>query len=113
MLLPSALGCDSSQSQQAPKIRYQPALVASPPLSPPSSSSSSSHPAITNLYSTCRALQSILTTPNQLPSPPTQHAEPPSSPFKRRLRARKLDETVSTMGMPRKKITKRAPPRGI
>jgi hypothetical protein len=55
----------------------------------------------------------MLTTPNQLPSPPTQHADPPSSPFKLRLRARKPDETVSTMGMPRKKITKRAPPRGI
>jgi hypothetical protein len=56
----------------------------------------------------------MLTTPNQLPSPPTQHAEMPAglsaSPFKLRLRARKTDDSALT---PRKKITKRAPPRGI
>jgi hypothetical protein len=57
----------------------------------------------------------MLTTPNQLPSPPTQHAEMPSglsaSPFKLRLRARKADDSGLT---PRKKITKRGPPpRGI
>ncbi|KAG4430977.1 hypothetical protein IFR05_013537 [Cadophora sp. M221] len=111
MLLPSALGCDSSL--QTPKTRFQSALFQSPPLSPPPSSS---HPAINNLYSTCRALQSMLSPPNQLPSPPTTHADPPSSPFKLRLRARKSAEDTAASLTPRKKITKRtiaAPPRGI
>ncbi|KAL2064848.1 hypothetical protein VTL71DRAFT_3988 [Oculimacula yallundae] len=111
MLLPSALGCDSSL--QMPKTRFQSALFASPPLSPPPSSS---RPAINNLYSTCRALQSMLSPPNQLPSPPTSHLDAPSSPFKLRLRSRKgADDTTASL-TPRKKITKRtntAPPRGI
>ena len=109
MLLPSALSCDASSN--IPNTRYQSALFASPPLSPPTSS----HPAITNLYSTCRALQSMLTIPSQLPSPPTIHAETPSLPFKLRLRARKADDS-STNLTPRRKIAKRAhalPPRGI
>jgi hypothetical protein len=109
MLLPSALSCDASSN--IPNTRYQSALFASPPLSPPTSS----HPAITNLYSTCRALQSMLTIPSQLPSPPTVHAETPSLPFKLRLRSRKADDS-STNLTPRKKIAKRAhalPPRGI
>jgi len=104
MLLPSAIGCDGS----APKTRYQSSLLASPPLSPPASS----HPT---LYSTCRALQSMLTTPrlpSPLPSPPTTHAEMPASPFKLRLRTRNETSTSQT---PRMRITKRAapPPRGI
>ncbi|KAE8452234.1 hypothetical protein EG329_001701 [Mollisiaceae sp. DMI_Dod_QoI] len=63
----------------------------------------------------------MLTTPSQLPSPPTQHQQLSapiiSSPFKLRLRNRgiKNEETGMT---PRKKITKRgavaaAPPRGV
>ncbi|TAQ83563.1 hypothetical protein B7494_g8111, partial [Chlorociboria aeruginascens] len=116
MLLPSAIGCDASQT--TPQTRFQCALFASP-ISPPSSSSSSasasssSHPAINNLYSTCRALQSMLTVPSQLPSPPTTHADAPSSSFKLRLRARKNVDSDSLT--PRKKITKRAPapPRGV
>ena len=115
MLLPSALTCDSTlPTPSSSKTRFQhaSALFASPPLSPPPSST---HPAITNLYSTCRALQSMLSpppAPTQLPSPPTTHALAPS-PFKLRLRARR-EETPTTL-TPRKKISKRtaAPPRGI
>ena len=64
----------------------------------------------------------MLTTPNQLPSPPTTHAEILSSaPFKLRLRARKGPggepggaDAPPMVGMgPRKKIMKRAPPRGL
>ncbi|TVY34860.1 hypothetical protein LSUB1_G005406 [Lachnellula subtilissima] len=111
MLLPSAIGCDSS-SQSAHKPRLQTSLFASPPLSPPPSSGG---PTLNNLYSTCRALQSMLTTPNQLPSPPTTHAEVPAaaSPLKLRLRARRTDDLAQAQ-TPRKKITKRGPPpRGI
>jgi hypothetical protein len=56
----------------------------------------------------------MLTTPTQLPSPPTTHAEMPISPFKLRLRARKGDDATSNM-TPRKRISKRAapPPRGV
>ncbi|KAG9247520.1 hypothetical protein BJ878DRAFT_492212 [Calycina marina] len=104
MLLPSAIACEGSATQ----IRYKASLLASPPLSPPSST----HPTI---YSTCCALQSMLSNrlPPPLPSPPTTHAEMPASPFKLRLRTRN-DETSSSQP-PRKKITKRAaaPPRGI
>ncbi len=115
MLLPSALTCDSTfptPSTSKPRYQHASALFASPPLSPPPSST---HPAITNLYSTCRALQSMLSpppVPSQLPSPPTTHALTPS-PFKLRLRARKEDAPTNLT--PRKKITKRAaaPPRGL
>jgi hypothetical protein len=121
MLLPSALTCETTSSSAtttaATRTRYQSALLfASPPLSPPPTSSSSTHPAISNLYSTCRALQSMLAPsppPTQLPSPPTTHSETVaalSSPFKLRLRAR-----PSSAAAPRK-ISKRAPaapPRGI
>lgn len=107
MLLPSALGCDSS----LPKTRYQASLFASPPLSPQSTTTSTT---ITNIYSSCRALQSMLTTPNQLPSPPTTHSE---SPVKLRLRARKPDANENGALTPRRKITKRErpaqAPRGI
>lgn len=119
MLLPSALTCDSTvpTTSSTSKTRFQhaSALFASPPLSPPPCST---HPAITNLYSTCRALQSMLSpppAPTQLPSPPTTHALAPS-PFKLRLRARGETPTSSNSNLtPRKKITKRAaaPPRGI
>ncbi|PBP24643.1 DNA-binding protein [Diplocarpon rosae] len=101
MLLPSAIGCDSSI--QTPTTRYQSALFTSPPLSPPASSS---RPAM-NLYSTCRALQSMLTTPNQLPSPPTVYAEPPSSPMKLRLRTRKGNADTTTPTLTPQRITKR------
>ncbi|CZS91197.1 uncharacterized protein RAG0_01932 [Rhynchosporium agropyri] len=109
MLLPSALGCDSSS--QMPKTRFQSAPFASPPLSPPPSS----RPNINNIYSTCRALQSMLSPPNHLPSPPTTHADAPSSPMKLRLRERKRAEESTPSLTSRRKITKRAapPPRGI
>ncbi|KAL3423722.1 DNA-binding protein [Phlyctema vagabunda] len=109
MLLPSALSCEASQ--QTPRTRYQSSLFASPPPSPQPSPQS----AINGLFSTCRALQSMLspqpTQPTQLPSPPMQHAEI-GSPFKLRLRARKSAECDA---LPRKRITKRnaPPPRGI
>jgi hypothetical protein len=53
----------------------------------------------------------MLTTPSQLPSPPTIHSE---APFKLRLRARKVDDSNGAL-TPRKKITKRSPqpPRGM
>ncbi|KAF4625943.1 hypothetical protein G7Y89_g12220 [Cudoniella acicularis] len=124
MLLPSAFSCDSTSQQSSHRTRFQSALFASPPLSPPSSSSSSAAPTFNNIYSTCRALQSMLTTPSQLPSPPTQHTAVPvalsSSPVKLRLRARKSESEASTSALtPRKKITKRSaqskatPPRGL
>lgn len=100
MLLPSALSCDSSH----PKTRYQASLFASPPLSPQSTTTSTT---ITSIYSTCRALQSMLTTPNQLPSPPTTHSE---APVKLRLRARKPESNENGSLTPRRKITKRERP---
>ncbi|KAH8657489.1 hypothetical protein BGZ60DRAFT_416033 [Tricladium varicosporioides] len=118
MLLPSAFSCDSSSH---PITRFQSALFTSPPLSPPPSSSSSSAPAFNNIYSTCRALQSMLSPPPQLPSPPTQHSEVPlplaPSPFRLRLRARKNESDSPSTFTPRKKVTKRQaktpPPRGL
>lgn len=123
MLLPSALTCETTSSPSAttslPKTRCQSAMLfASPPLSPSPITPSSTHPAISNLYSTCRALQSMLAPsppPSQLPSPPTVHAETVaalSSPFKLRLRAR----PSAVPGSAPRKITKRAPaapPRGL
>lgn len=104
MLLPSAFGCDSS----GPVTRYQSSnfnshsLLASPPLSPQSTTA-------TTIFSTCRALQSMLSTPNQLPnplpSPPTTYS---AMPTKLRLRARKTDNISPSV--PRRKITKRAVP---
>ncbi|KAH7031337.1 uncharacterized protein B0I36DRAFT_323711 [Microdochium trichocladiopsis] len=112
MLMPSALSCDSSQ---APVTRLQASLFASPPASPPAAS----HNAFGNIFSSCRALQSMLTAPSpspssstfsQMPTPPLAHAAlPEPTPMKLRLRARKSDNEAA----PRKKITKRsAPPRG-
>ncbi|CZR50851.1 uncharacterized protein PAC_00725 [Phialocephala subalpina] len=130
MLLPSALTCESTSSLSAPKpTSYFPpssTLFASPPISPPTTTTqlsfqtpaSSSNTTISSIYSTCRALQSMLTTPSQLPSPPTQRTQLASSipiissPFKLRLRNRgnrSEDQSLT----PRKKIGKRAPPRGV
>ncbi|KAH8815273.1 hypothetical protein F5884DRAFT_171945 [Xylogone sp. PMI_703] len=114
MLLPSALPCDSSQPAQPSKSRFT-ALFASPPLSPPASS-------FTGLYSTCRALQSMLSPspqPAQLPTPPMAHAEVPTrSPHGHKLRLRALKPSAmeeSSSGSTRRRITKRAQPtpRGI
>ncbi|RFU24101.1 hypothetical protein B7463_g12229, partial [Scytalidium lignicola] len=115
MLLPSALPCDSSQPTQAPKSRFT-TLFASPPLSPPPSS-------FTGLYSTCRALQCMLSPspqPAQLPTPPMSHAEVPTrSPHGHKLRLRALKPSAMDLESPsastRRRITKRAqpPPRGV
>ncbi|KAI0125782.1 hypothetical protein BJ170DRAFT_685027 [Xylariales sp. AK1849] len=117
MLMPSAISCDSSQP---PVTRLQSALFASPPASPPSTAQS----AFGNIFTTCRALQSMLTVPatssadednssarNQLPTPPIAHATLP--PLKLRLRSRKVDSNGDVTA--RKKVVKRsaAPPRGV
>ncbi|KAM3086571.1 hypothetical protein ACMFMG_000701 [Clarireedia jacksonii] len=127
MLLPSAFTCDSSQPlSQQPRARRL--LFASPPLSPTPSPSAST--SINNLFTTCRALQSMLTTPTQLPSPPIVHNEIPSSPAtitknghpKLRLRVPSSSSSSSSSkkaapeSCDRKRITKRAQkeaPRGL
>jgi len=54
----------------------------------------------------------MLTTPQQLPSPPSAHVEIPTpSPTKLRLRVRKTPAQGESSN-DRKRITKRAPPRG-
>ncbi|KAH7160216.1 hypothetical protein B0J13DRAFT_617000 [Dactylonectria estremocensis] len=115
MLLPSALSCDSSQPSQP---RLQPSLF-SPPASPPPPSSQTT---LANIMSTCRNLQSLLASPAsivpearpvnafaQLPTPPLAHAPPP---LKLRLRSRGQPDLRDDPLAPRKRITKRAPPRG-
>ncbi|KAF7892987.1 uncharacterized protein EAF02_000525 [Botrytis sinoallii] len=113
MLLPSAFACgDSSQALSQPSRNHN-LLFASPPLSPTPSLSPT--PTISNLFHSCRALQSMLTTPTQLPSPPTLHAEIPSSPPTRtshpRLRLRIPSPAKSVMPEigDRKRISKRTP----
>ncbi|KAI1386220.1 uncharacterized protein F4822DRAFT_409327 [Hypoxylon trugodes] len=118
MLMPSALSCDSSHP---PVTRLQSALFASPPASPPSSAHSST---FGNIFSSCRTLQSMLTsspaTPepqyadaqrDSLPTPPMTHTSLP--PLKLRLRSRKSEANGDVL--PRKKVVKRsaAPPRGV
>ncbi|KAI2624343.1 hypothetical protein GGR54DRAFT_596058 [Hypoxylon sp. NC1633] len=118
MLLPSALSCDSSHP---PVTRLQSALFASPPASPPTGAQSST---LGNIFSSCRALQSMLTVPpatpsndhvtslrDPLPTPPMAHTALP--PLKLRLRSRKADANGEVI--PRKKVVKRsaAPPRGV
>ncbi|QSZ29765.1 hypothetical protein DSL72_004282 [Monilinia vaccinii-corymbosi] len=121
MLLPSAFACGDSSQPPSQQSRSRTHLFASPPLSPISSSSST--PTITNLFQSCRALQSMLTTPTQLPSPPTLHADiPPSSAMirnpatKLRLRIPSSAKTVGPEFGDRKRITKRTQreaPRGV
>ncbi|KAK4180402.1 hypothetical protein QBC36DRAFT_320201 [Triangularia setosa] len=127
MLLPSALACDSSQP---PLTRLQAALFASPPASPPQISTQT---AVGNIFSTCRSLHNLLTSPVPLPleppaaiepitPPTTSHAQLPTpplahapAPLKLRLRSRKNDTSASssatdpTTAPPRKRIVKRAP----
>ncbi|KAF7949667.1 uncharacterized protein EAE97_003176 [Botrytis byssoidea] len=113
MLLPSAFACgDSSQTLSQPSRNHN-LLFASPPLSPTLSLSPT--PTISNLFQSCRALQSMLTTPTQLPSPPTLHAEIPSSPPTRtshprlRLRIPSPAKRVVPETGDRKRISKRTP----
>ncbi|TQN74818.1 hypothetical protein CSHISOI_00583 [Colletotrichum shisoi] len=124
MLMPSAFSCDTSQP---PLTRLQASLFASPPASPPSLS----NPGFGNIFDTCRSLQALLSTPQhqpiaaptydvqqyslptpaQLPTPPLAHAPPP---LKLRLRSRaKQDGGVNSDYLPRKRIAKRAAPRGV
>lgn len=133
MLLPSALSCDSSQppsqqqqQQQQPPSRLPVGLFASPPASPPTYSSTSQN-AFGNFMTTCRSLQSLMSTPPsssspdafspslaQLPTPPMAYAPPPT---KLRLRSRHYntnspaEEHQQTSRAPRR-IVKRAAPRG-
>ncbi|KAF5602295.1 DNA-binding protein [Fusarium subglutinans] len=112
MLLPSALPCDASHSTHS---RLQPSLF-SPPASPPAFSS---HASFANIMTTCRSLQSLLSTPApiitnprptpslaQLPTPPLAHAAPPL-----KLRLRPRPQRREPVGP--KKVTKRAAPRAL
>ena len=119
MLLPSAITCDASQPQHF--LRSANAFV-SPPASPPNTSSG----PIGNIVSTCRSLQSLISAPtpnaalppaslpmptmNELPTPPMTHAMPP---LKLRLRSRPTQDQSNPHTGPRKRITKRAPARGL
>ncbi|EGR50817.1 uncharacterized protein TRIREDRAFT_104762 [Trichoderma reesei QM6a] len=126
MLLPSAFSCDGG-AQATPLPRSQPARFASPPTSPPSLSAQYS---IDNIMNTCRSLQSLISmtaapvdhgalapapTLTQLPTPPLAHAP---TPMKLRLRARPVRTATATDGKgdetpaARKRIARRAPPRG-
>ncbi|KAK4229992.1 hypothetical protein QBC38DRAFT_470966 [Podospora fimiseda] len=130
MLLPSAITCGDS-SHSPPLTRLQSALFASPPASPPQLSTQT---AVGNIFSTCRSLQSLLTSPMpplnttvavaqepitppssfsaQLPTPPLAHAPTPP-PLKLRLRSRKTETSGHSATDPkppaRKRIVKRAP----
>ncbi|KND88635.1 hypothetical protein TOPH_06660 [Tolypocladium ophioglossoides CBS 100239] len=118
MLLPSALSCDSAPSSHS---RLQSALFVSPPASP---STLSSQTAFGNIKTTCRSLQSLMSTPpassapppslTQLPTPPMSHAPPP---MKLRLRAPpgRLEQGKGDDSLfARRRVVKRsAPPRGV
>ncbi|KAB8302569.1 hypothetical protein EYC80_005953 [Monilinia laxa] len=121
MLLPSAFACGDSSQPPSQQSRNDNHLFASPPLSPIPSLSST--PTISNLFQSCRALQSLLTTPTQLPSPPTLHADIPSSlPMNRNLHtklrlripssARKVGPEVGDKKRIAKR-TQREAPRGV
>ncbi|KAI8217961.1 hypothetical protein K4K57_007516 [Colletotrichum sp. SAR 10_99] len=123
MLMPSALSCDTSQP---PLTRLQAAMFASPPASPPSLSHQS---PFGNIFDTCRSLQALLSTPqhhqnhtvtqqpsppshHQLPTPPLAHAPPPLK-LRLRSRAKPAADGINSEHLPRKRIAKRAPPRGV
>jgi hypothetical protein len=114
MLMPSALSCDGPQSILPGASQASP--FASPPASPPTFSSQIT---IGNIMTSCRSLQSLMATPapnplTQIPTPPLSHAAPP---MKLRLRPRSKsdrhndEQNVGALG-PKKRIVKRAPPRG-
>ncbi|KAI1344638.1 hypothetical protein F5Y15DRAFT_367241 [Xylariaceae sp. FL0016] len=119
MLMPSALQCDSSHQ---PITRYQSALFASPPASPPTTAQNT----FGNIMNSCRALQSMLAPSattvavdepvarqGSLLTPPMSYSPLPPPSTKMRLRSRKQETNGETL--PRKKVVKRtiAPPRGI
>ncbi|KAI8314576.1 hypothetical protein K4K59_002657 [Colletotrichum sp. SAR11_240] len=123
MLMPSALSCDTSQP---PLTRLQAAMFASPPASPPSLSHQG---PFGNIFDTCRSLQALLSTPqhhqnhtvtqqpsppshHQLPTPPLAHAPPPLK-LRLRSRAKPSADGINSEHLPRKRIAKRAPPRGV
>ncbi|KAI8156877.1 hypothetical protein K4K49_002062 [Colletotrichum sp. SAR 10_70] len=123
MLMPSALSCDTSQP---PLTRLQAAMFASPPASPPSLSQQG---PFGNIFDTCRSLQALLSTPqhhqnhtvtqqpsppshHQLPTPPLAHAPPPLK-LRLRSRAKPAADGINSEHLPRKRIAKRAPPRGV
>ncbi|KAH6610872.1 hypothetical protein Trco_000892 [Trichoderma cornu-damae] len=121
MLLPSAFSCDGSQA--ASLARPQTGRFVSPPSSP---SSLAAQYSIDNIMNTCRSLQSLISmtasntdhgalapapTLTQLPTPPLAHAP---TPMKLRLRSRasKPDGRGEETPVARRRIAKRAPPRG-
>ncbi|KAJ0341285.1 hypothetical protein COL922a_002522 [Colletotrichum nupharicola] len=123
MLMPSALSCDTSQP---PLTRLQAAMFASPPASPESLSHQG---PFGNIFDTCRSLQALLSTPqhhqnhtvtqqpsppshHQLPTPPLAHAPPPLK-LRLRSRAKPAADGINSEHVPRKRIAKRAPPRGV
>ncbi|KAI1177938.1 hypothetical protein F4777DRAFT_539793 [Nemania sp. FL0916] len=113
MLMPSALS--SCGLSHPPVTRLQSSLFASPPASPPTSPQA----AFNTIANSCRALQSMMSTPPPvssqlqplLPTPPMGHA--PFSPIKMRLRPR--PHNPSDDKTQRLRIRKRpiAPPRGV
>ncbi|KAM0248039.1 hypothetical protein ACHAQJ_009600 [Trichoderma viride] len=122
MLLPSAFSCDGSQT--APPARSQTGRFVSPPASP---STLSAQYSIDNIMNTCRSLQSLISmtasnndhgalapapTLTQLPTPPLAYAP---TPMKLRLRSRavKSDNKGEETPVTRRRIAKRAPPRGV
>ncbi|KAK0383244.1 hypothetical protein NLU13_9157 [Sarocladium strictum] len=118
MLLPSALSCDASQPSH---FLRSAAVLASPPASPPNTTG-----PLGNIVSTCRSLQSLISAPpntsmipaalpmptmNELPTPPMTHSMPL---LKLRLRSRSGQESPSeSHTISRRRIVKRAPPRGM
>ncbi|KAI0459612.1 hypothetical protein F5B21DRAFT_249845 [Xylaria acuta] len=112
MLMPSALSsCDLSHP---PVTRLQSSLFASPPASPPTTP----HTTLGTIVNSCRALQTMLSTPppmpaqlEPLPTPPMTHA--PFPPIKMRLRPR--PQNANGDRDQRLRIRKRttAPPRGL
>ncbi|KAI1168428.1 hypothetical protein F5B18DRAFT_279430 [Nemania serpens] len=111
MLMPSALS--SCGLSHPPVTRLQSSLFASPPASPPTSP----HTTFSTIANSCRALQSMMTTPppmpsqlQPLPTPPMAHA--PFSPIKMRLRPRPQNTSEDRSRMRIRKRTV-APPRGV
>ncbi|KAK7745020.1 hypothetical protein SLS53_003255 [Cytospora paraplurivora] len=115
MLLPSAISCDPSQP------RLQSALFISPPASPPQLSTQT---AIGNLINSCRNLHNLIASPvpnepitganTQLPSPPLINMPSPlSRPRLRRRKAAPGPLPLAQTEVPRCRIKRRTPPRGV
>ncbi|KAI0398920.1 hypothetical protein F4802DRAFT_591593 [Xylaria palmicola] len=112
MLMPSALSsCDLSRP---PVTRLQSSLFASPPASPPTSPQTT----FGTLVNSCRALQSMLTTPPPMPAqlaplPTPPMGDAPFPPIKMRLRPRPQNTTGERDQRLRIRKRTTAPPRGL